>query len=216
MKNADVATPNQWLNGWDNFYNRENDQQDLSYPDYMVNPRVQQYAVMMAMMDRKNQKILEFGCGSGREACFLAKQGHEITGMDALAKGILVAKKRAEQFDIEDKLHFEVADMASYKVQDEIFDAIISIQSLQYIFDDVIPKLEEIRDKLKDGGFFVYSGNILPHFPTDPPIRFVTKDELLDIFAGWTIHSISEERRLMKPGDERGYVTLIVQKPEKN
>jgi 2-polyprenyl-3-methyl-5-hydroxy-6-metoxy-1,4-benzoquinol methylase len=42
-------------------------------------------------------KILEVGCGTGANSVWMAKQGHQVTGMDISAKAVAAAQQRAEE-----------------------------------------------------------------------------------------------------------------------
>jgi SAM-dependent methyltransferase len=97
----------------------------------------------------------------------------------------------------------------------EGYDFIAAMQCLQYLRKNALSRLLELKKAVKPGGFFVYSGNVMPHFDTDPPIKpyFIKKEDLRDIFKDWTICSLGKEERLIKEKDRRGY-TWIVAKNE--
>ncbi len=213
MEEVDVLAPQKWMNGWKGVFEREKNTSDDQLSVFMVNHNVQYLTQMMIMKEKSDLKILDMACGSGKEACYLAKIG-QVTAFDALASGIEVANRRAELLGVSKNIDFSVADLLTWKIDEESYDIITAIQSLQYLFDHTIDKIKEILAGVKPGGFFVYSGNILPHFPTDPEIRFVTREELLELLDGWTMHSIATGEKLLRPGDLRGFVSLIAQKPE--
>ncbi|MFV0409702.1 MAG: class I SAM-dependent methyltransferase [Paracoccus sp. (in: a-proteobacteria)] len=52
--------------------------------------------------DRQNARILDIGCGQGRDALFIARSGHRVTGVDISPTGIddLNAAAAAEQLAI--------------------------------------------------------------------------------------------------------------------
>lgn len=210
----DVSAPKSWMKGWEGVYTAEDKSDDDAICSFYAHPTVQ---FLESLMRRKNGMapkgdILEIACGSGKDSCFLANLGYDVTAFDALPNAIELAKRRAYLMGVENKVSFSIDNMLSYQIAKESYDVIIAIQCLQYLFEDTMPKIREILDGIKSGGYFVYSGNILPHFDTDPPIKFVTKKELLTELDGWTIHSISEEKRQLKPGDVRGFVAVVAQK----
>jgi SAM-dependent methyltransferase len=58
-------------------------------------PLPSQFAVFVAgELDRAHQ-IVEFGCGTGRDAIFLASRGHQVVGVDASAQAIKTSEARA-------------------------------------------------------------------------------------------------------------------------
>ena len=157
--------------------------------------------------------VLELGCGDGSVACYLAKIGCQVVAVDALVSAIAVAQRRSKLLKLEGKVEFRLDDMDGWPLEPESYDVVIALQCLQYLFDRTIPRLKEAIAAVKPGGFFVYSGNILPHMETDPPIRFVTEEELKSELDGWTFHGFGTEERILKPGDLRGYVWTVARKP---
>ena len=71
----------------------------------------------------------------------------------------------------------------------------------------------ELLEAVKPGGFFLYGGNVKPHFKTEPPHRFITMTEVKQALKGWKIYSIAKEVRLVRPKDRRGYIWVVAQKP---
>lgn len=211
-KNINVQAPEEWMNGWKKRYEDEADG-DLTIVDDFVHYSINILTMLLKKENKNNQNILEFACGTGMEACYLATNGHNITAFDALPNAIELATKRAKDLEVSNKVKFSLDDMLRYQVKAEEYDVIVAIQCLQYLFDDAVSKFREILKGIKPGGYIVYSGNVLPHFPTTPPIRFIEKEELLAELDGWTIHSIANEERMLKENDTRGFVFLVAQKP---
>ena len=46
-------------------------------------------------------RALDVGCGSGRDAVYLAKQGWQVTGVDSAEAGLSAARQRAQQEGVE-------------------------------------------------------------------------------------------------------------------
>lgn len=95
-----------------------------------------------------NSKILEVGCGTGRSACYLAIQGHEVTGIDIRSDVIAKARNRAEKENI--SVRFLEGDAGSLPFPDESFD-VIMIESVS-IFTDTAKALTEYNRVLRRGG----------------------------------------------------------------
>ena len=70
------------MNHWDEYYKKDN------IPDY-PSP----FAEYVANKLSTQQTILEVGCGNGRDAKFLASQGHLVTGLDRSGEAIELCKK---------------------------------------------------------------------------------------------------------------------------
>jgi 2-polyprenyl-3-methyl-5-hydroxy-6-metoxy-1,4-benzoquinol methylase len=213
--NVPVTAPKKWMDGWDKIYSQMLSSSDDELSRLDVDSRIQQleHALAITKSETQNMKILELGCGDGAVACYLAKIGCQVTAVDALASAIAVAQRRAKILKLTDKVEFRLDDVDGWPLKPESYDVVITLQCLQYLFDRTIPRMREAIAAVQPGGFFVYSGNILPHMETDPPIRFVTEEELKSELNGWTFHGFGIEQRIVKPGDLRGYVWIVARKP---
>ncbi len=72
---------------------------------------------------RGRKDVLDAGCGSGRDAIFLAKQGLTVTGVDMSQAGIDLAKQRSKNIS---NLKFEIASIENLPFPDASFDAAYS------------------------------------------------------------------------------------------
>lgn len=63
--------------------------------------------------------------GEGRNAVWLAEQGHRVTAVDASAVGLAKAQKLAQQRGV--TISTEVADLGIYPLASESFDLVVSI-----------------------------------------------------------------------------------------
>lgn len=66
---------------------------------------------------------LDLGCGTGRNAIWLAGQGWRVTGVDASEVGLDQARRKAE--DVEISLELERSDILEYQLRDTRFDLVI-------------------------------------------------------------------------------------------
>ncbi len=216
-ENIPVAAPEKWMEGWDKIYKKLLDQSDDELKDFDAPHMLQMlvHALMISgLTDLSKIHVLELACGDGSGLCYLGKHGCKVEGIEALGSAVSLAQRRVHALGLQDRISVRLGDIDGWDIGHEKFDVIIILQSLQYLFDRTLPRLQEILQAIKPGGFFVYSGNILPHFDTDPPIRFITEDELHQVLNGWTMHNFGTEQMLIKPGDLRGYVKVIARKPE--
>lgn len=213
--NVDVAAPKKWMDAWDKIYSQMLSATDDELSSIDVGHRTQQleHALAITKTDTNGLEILELGSGDGNVACYLARLGCRVIGVDALASAIAVAQRKSKLLGLADKVEFRLDDIDGWPIHEESYDVVIAIQCLQYLFDRAIGRLREAIAAVKPGGFFVYSGNIPPHYETDPPIRFITEYELRRELEGWTLHSFGTEERILNPNDLRGYVWVVARKP---
>jgi SAM-dependent methyltransferase len=215
-ENVKVAAPEKWMNGWDKFYKEMLSASDDDLKQLDVSRPVQWFAraLAVAKIDPKDHHILELASGDGAVACYLGLLGCRVEGVEALANAVEVAGRRIRVLNLKDNVSVKLGDMDGWDLGTEKYDSIVIIQSLQYLFDRTMPRFREILNAIRPGGFFVYSGNILPHFDTDPPIRFITEKELKAELDGWTFYCFgSDEAIVSKEEDVRGYIWVVARKP---
>jgi SAM-dependent methyltransferase len=102
--------------------------------------------------------LLEIGCGSGRDASFMYKNGYDIFAIDGSREMIAEAKRchpelagRLEVIKIPDELHFEPSS----------FDGVYSIATLMHLDKSTIDRtIEKVAMILKAGSKFLFSVSI--------------------------------------------------------
>ena len=92
----------------------------------------------------KDIKVLDIGCGEGKDMVYLAKQGYDVYGFDITENGIAKTKRLAKENNVE--VTSWIDDVNSFKT-DLKFDIIYSTGTIQYLDDD---KIEEFFIKVKD------------------------------------------------------------------
>lgn len=72
------------------------------------------YEVLKAMPPSRRLKLLDIGCGEGRDAVFFARNGYEVTGIDVSDAGIAKTKRLAEYAGVQvNVLKADVLDSVS-------------------------------------------------------------------------------------------------------
>jgi len=94
---------------WDKFYAK----MDLSVPS--------QFCAMTAIEIEKDSCVLEFGCGNGRDAIYLASQKFSICATDLSGEAINSCREKAKSFGF-DKAHFFQGDLTSQDQIEALFD----------------------------------------------------------------------------------------------
>ncbi len=92
-------------------------------------------------------KILDIGCGNGRDSIFLAKKGYEVVGIDITPKAIALAKKNGLKTK---NLKFIVADAEKLPFKDGSFDSVYSAGVFHCT--NLNKSLKEVVRVLKYGG----------------------------------------------------------------
>ncbi|CAI3925824.1 SAM-dependent methyltransferase [Commensalibacter communis] len=82
-------------------------------------------------LDRPGLNILDIGCGWGGMALFLAKEfDANVTGITLSQEQLQVAKKRAQEEGLEDKVRFELRD---YRLVNKQYDRIVSVGMFEHV-----------------------------------------------------------------------------------
>ena len=57
-------------------------------------------------------RIIDIGCGDGRDSHAFGRQGRSVVGLDRSAVGVQHARDKAAELGLSDRVHFEVCDVA--------------------------------------------------------------------------------------------------------
>lgn len=102
---------------------------------------------LFASLITKAGKILDAGCGSGRDSAFFSEQGFKVVGIDMSEKLLEIARDAAP------KAKFYSADMRHLSFEDNMFDGIWSCASIVHIKHKEIPEVfRNFYSVLKPGG----------------------------------------------------------------
>lgn len=88
-----------------------------------ITPNDLAFEVLRAKYPTRPLRLLEIGCGEGRDSVFFAKNGYEVTAFDLTESGIEKAKRLADVHQVE--VNFFRADMRQFRLEEE-FDVIYS------------------------------------------------------------------------------------------
>lgn len=123
------------------------------------------YNHLFMQADLRDKAILEVGCGRGG-GCELALnyQPKSVTGLDFSAQVIHFCKK----FYLQPALHFVAGNAEDLPFEQESFDVVVNLES-SHCYGNRIKFFEEVFDKLKPGGFFLYADFMgTEHLPKRP------------------------------------------------
>ncbi len=78
-------------------------------------------------------KVLDIGCGEGKDAVYMAQKGYEVSAFDLTENGIRKTIALAENRGV--KINAYVDDINTFDT-DEQYDIIYSTGTVQYLFDE--------------------------------------------------------------------------------
>ena len=157
------------------------------------------YDIMKILPPIKPYRVLDMGCGEGKDAVFFAKCGYEVTAFDVSEQGIEKAKRLAEHNKVEVSLF--KADIFDYR-PDREYDIIFSSGMLHFIPE---PQRQEICDSLKShtAGGGINAMNVFVKKPFITRMPDSTRDEekrhpwrsgeLFGYYHDWLFHTCREE-----------------------
>ena len=129
-------------NYWNDYYSRSLNAQE---------PSLFAIFVYEKYMKKNEGKVLELGCGNGRDSLYFLKQGLEVTGIDA-------SKVAIDELNIQNSSNtaakFLCKDFVNIN-DEEIYDYCYSRFSMHAINEEQEDRvIKKIASKLKVGGFF--------------------------------------------------------------
>jgi 2-polyprenyl-3-methyl-5-hydroxy-6-metoxy-1,4-benzoquinol methylase len=115
-------------------------------------------------------EVLEYGCGTGPGACFLAERGFNVEGIDLIPTAIEIAKQLAKERNLD--IHYEVLDVCKLPHEGKKYDMIVDSYCLQGIVTDEDREkvFAAVRARLKPEGYYLISTAMYEHereYPDD-------------------------------------------------
>ena len=163
------------------------------YGDYH-DEKLMQFQLTKFISLLKGKRILDIGCGCGRDVCYFKDEGYEATGIDICENMINEAKNRYSE------CKFIRMDMIDMDFEDEEFDGIWMMATLSNIEKkDAGKVLSEIKRILKNKGILYIA------VKQGEGEGFIKKKEFNDEEIWYAYYKQEELETLLK---EMGFVIL--------
>ena len=146
---------------------------------------------------KKNQKILEVGCGWGGMAFEIAKQKNcEVTGISLSKNQINYCNSKAKELGLDNQVKFELVDYREIKGQ---FDRIYSVGMFEHVGRKFYKTFFKSMNKLlkNDGVFLLHTIGVIDK--PSPQNKFINKY----IFPGGVCPSFSQ---IIEPIEKTGLI----------
>jgi 2-polyprenyl-3-methyl-5-hydroxy-6-metoxy-1,4-benzoquinol methylase len=136
---------------------------------------------------------LEYGCGTGPGACFLAERGFRVDAIDLIPTAIEMAKQFAKDRNLD--INYEVRDICELPHEGRKYDMIVDSYCLQCIVTDADRDevFSAVRARLKTEGYYLVSTAMFDAG------RF-SRDQIVDTETGITYNRYGESRFLHPEG----------------
>ncbi|MCC6750694.1 MAG: class I SAM-dependent methyltransferase [Deltaproteobacteria bacterium] len=117
--------------------------------------------------------ILELGCGTGRIALPLARDGHALVGVDLSRAMLTRARRRAERLPAaaRDRLRLVQGDILALPLEGRFQLVVCAFNTLQHVYraEALVDLLRGVRERLRPDGRFVF--DVL-----NPDLAWLTRD----------------------------------------
>lgn len=156
------------------------------------------YDLMCLKPPVKPYRVLDMGCGEGKDAVFLAKNGYRVSAFDLAESGLDKARRLAEQHHVD--VRFFKADINDYQ-PDEAFDVVFSSGVLHYVRPDRRkPLFDALKACTPAGGLHVLNVFVhKPFLPEAPDLEEAERavppwhsGELMGYYADWLLRTSTE------------------------
>jgi tellurite methyltransferase len=154
------------------------------------------YRVLQLRPPDRSVKVLDIGCGEGRNALLFARYGYQVTAFDLSARGVAKVRKLADAAGV--SIEVFQADLLEYRLTDH-YDVIFSTGALHYIPENLRWEiLGNYREFTSPCGLHVFSLLIekpfIPRAPdADATARRWISGELFTYYHDWRLLHIQEE-----------------------
>ncbi|MBF0316429.1 MAG: methyltransferase domain-containing protein [Oligoflexia bacterium] len=148
-------------------------QWDYDYPSQEL------IGVLSAINLLPGSKILDLGCGGGRDAIYMAQQGFSVSGIDLSAAAVEIAQRRA--IDLNTTVDWRVGNVLNLPFANNSFEMITDRACFHHIsHQDRTQYAIEVSRILSVGGLLLIRGSY--HENADSFFA-VTKDSIQDHFG---------------------------------
>ncbi len=114
-------------------------------------------AIVPLLKREKAKRILDLGCGSGRHAVMLAREGFEAYGMDVSPEGVRLARRWLRESGLKASLRVSSC-YGRFPFADGFFDAVVSVQVIHHNRRAAVRRcISEMARVLRPGGILFVS-----------------------------------------------------------
>jgi SAM-dependent methyltransferase len=153
-------------------------------------------------------RVLDVGCGTGENAVFFSRLGHETWGVDSAPLALEKARQKAAKKGV--RVRFELADALHLEDLAQRFDTITDC-GLFHVFsdDDRTTYVKSLRAALRESGLYVMLCFSDKESAGWGGPRRVSRGEIREAFGrGWKVNFIREARFSTTFNDDGGRAWL--------
>jgi tellurite methyltransferase len=151
---------------------------------------------IMDPAEHRGMRLLDIGCGEGRNAIYFAKHGFEVTALDYSLPGLRKVEQYAEEVEVSVRTIHE--DIRSCSLH-EVYDVLFSTGTLHYLPDEIkAERFRNYKEMTSDRGLNVLSVFVQKPFIAQAPDHEAhtypyRSGELMGYYWDWEIVFSIEE-----------------------
>lgn len=129
-------------------------------------------------------RALDLGCGLGRAAVFLARQGWYVDGVDFIAQAIAEARARAEQAGVADRIRFHVGSVLQLDFLSGPYDFALDVGCMHsFSLDELRAYHGELLRLLRPGAVYLLFAHLHEEDTGAEQRRWLAEHELRQAMA---------------------------------
>jgi tellurite methyltransferase len=154
------------------------------------------FEILKRMPPGRSIKVLDIGCGEGRNALFLARNGYDVSAFDISDEGVEKTARLAERLGV--SINVFQANVVEFRLSEE-YDILFSTAVFQCIPEHLRPEIfENYKSFTRPGGLnvfsvFVQKPFIAPAPDADANSSLWRSGELFSQYHDWRIEWCTEE-----------------------
>lgn len=157
--------------------------------------------VVMNNFRSGEQKLLDFGCGTGLYSLIFAKVGYRVDGCDISPNNVSIAQRLAEENALAGAARFDIGLAEGLDYPSEHFDVVVGIDILHHV--DLRRAVVECLRVLRKGGIAVFKEPV--EVPIFDPLRNTKFGRWLVPKSASFEQSITEDERKLN-GDDLKFI----------
>lgn len=103
--------------------------------------------------DKENAKVLDLGCGVGRNSIPIAEaikqKNGKVVCVDLLDSALQKLRQYSKEYRVEEVIYTEKADIGNYEINKNEYDLIVAISSLEHVQSEIA--LDKTIQQMADG-----------------------------------------------------------------
>ena len=108
-------------------------------PSSLRNEPAKALVLFAELLDIEKKRVLEAGCGNGRNAVYLAKRGCEVTAVDFAEAALAETRKRANEAGVNDMVSVERVDLSAVvPFVSDSFDFVLDAYTFCHFLDKAL------------------------------------------------------------------------------